>query len=144
MVSYLLDTNVLSERVARRPNATVVAKLDQLGSHCAVPAPVWHELLHGCERLPKGQRRTELELFLREVVEPVLPILPYDHAAASWHAIERARLEALGRPTPFIDGQIAAIAHANDLVLVTANTKDFAHFANLEVVDWSKPKAKRS
>ena len=48
------------------------------------------------------------------------------------------RLEALGRPAPFVDGQIAAIAHANGLALITLNVKDFARFKELDVADWSK------
>jgi len=37
-----------------------------------------------------------------------------------------------------VDGQIAAIAHVNRLVPVTANTKDFDRFRELEVENWSK------
>ena len=66
------------------------------------------------------------------------PILPYDEAAATWHGEERARLEAAGRPAPFVDGQIAAIAHAHGLALVTTNNKDFARFKGLTVENWSK------
>jgi tRNA(fMet)-specific endonuclease VapC len=65
-----------------------------------------------------------------------LPILPYDEAAAEWHAMERARLAALGRTLPFVDGQIAAIAQTNNLVLVTANAVDFRDFAGLTIEDW--------
>jgi hypothetical protein len=32
------------------------------------------------------------------------PNLPYDEAAATWHGEERARLEALGKPAPLVDG----------------------------------------
>lgn len=70
------------------------------------------------------------------------PILPYDEAAATWHGEERARLEALGQPTPLVDGQIAAIAHVNGLVLATTNAKDFARFNGLKVENWSKHRAK--
>jgi len=66
------------------------------------------------------------------------PILPYDEAAATWHGEERARLEELGRPAPFIDGQIAAIAHVHGLVLATTNDRDFARFKGLTVENWLK------
>ena len=88
--------------------------------------------------MPRGKRRAALEAYLRDVVQGSFPILPYDEAAATWHGEERARLEALGRPAPFVDGQIAAIAHVNGLVLATANDKDFTRFNGLTVENWSK------
>jgi predicted nucleic acid-binding protein len=82
------------------------------------------------------KRRTALETYLRDVVQASFPILPYDEAAAAWHGRERARLEALGRTAPYVDGQIVGIAHAHGLVLVTANVKDFAPFQELDVENW--------
>lgn len=99
---------------------------------------MWHELTFGCRRLPKGKRRSALEAYLRDVVHGSFPILPYDEAAAAWHGEERARLESLGQPTPFVDGQIAAIGHVNGLVVVTTNDKDFLRFKGLTVQNWSK------
>lgn len=65
-----------------------------------------------------------------------IPILPYDEAAARWHGQEQARLARLGRTPAFIDGQIAAIAKVNGLVLVTRNLKDFENFTELSVENW--------
>jgi predicted nucleic acid-binding protein len=52
-----------------------------------------------------------IEACLRDVVLRSFPKLPYDQAAATWHGQEQVRLEALGKPAPFVDGQIAAVAH---------------------------------
>ena len=139
---YLLDTNIVSSPVSKEPNTEIVNQLDQHGHECAIAAPVWHELTYGCRRLPKGKRRTALETYLHDVVQASFPILPYDDVAATWHGSERARLEDLGRPVPCVDGQIAAIAHTKELVLVTVNTKDFAGFRDLQVENWSKPHAR--
>ena len=65
-----------------------------------------------------------------------LVILPYDEAAADWHADERARLSAIGLTPPFADGQIAAVAAVNGLVLVTRNVADFQHFQGLTIENW--------
>jgi tRNA(fMet)-specific endonuclease VapC len=65
-----------------------------------------------------------------------LEILPYDQRAARWHAVERARLHRAGKPRPFVDGQIAAIAAVNDAVLVTRNMADFAPFQDLRIRNW--------
>ena len=140
---YLLDTSVVSSPVSKTPDADIVRRLDEHGHECAIAAPVWHELTYGCRRLPRGRRRAALETYLQDVIRASFPILPYDAAAAAWHGLERARLEALGRPAPFADGQIAAIAHVNDLVLVTLNTRDFARFKGIAVENWSKRRADR-
>ena len=63
-------------------------------------------------------------------------MLPFDLAAAQWHGRERARLMSIGRPTPVVDGQIAAIAAVNGLILVTRNTDDFAVYAGIDVENW--------
>ena len=97
---------------------------------------VWGELLYGCHRLPISRRRDTLQAYIDEVLRPSIPILPYDTAAAEWHVQERVRLEKAGTTRPFVDGQIAAIAHVNGLVLVTANVKDFQFFDGLTVEDW--------
>jgi tRNA(fMet)-specific endonuclease VapC len=135
---FLLDTNVISEPLRPKPNVGVMARLKQHERELVLAAPVWHELCHGCERLPDGKRRNAIRRYLQEVVAPSIAILPYDTSAAKWHADERARLEAIGMKTAFVDGQIAAIAKVNDLILVTANRSDFAPFAGLRLEDWMR------
>ena len=97
---------------------------------------VWHELWFGVSRLPASKKRGAIEAYLEEAVRGALPILPYDEAAASWHANERARLGKRGRPPSSADGQIASIARVNELVVVTANVKDFRRFEGLEIENW--------
>jgi len=134
----------VSSPVSREPNLEIVKQLEKHGHESAIGAPVWHELTYGCHRLPRGKRRTALETYLADVVQPSFAVLPYDEAAAAWHGRERARLENLGRPAPYVDGQIAAIAHTRGLVLVTVNARDFARFKDLQVENWSKPRAANS
>jgi len=134
---YLLDTSIVSLPIAKSPSATVIEKLAANGNHCAIAAPVWHELQYGCERMPTGKRRAAINAYLSEVVRTSFPILPYDEAAALRHATERARLESAGRPVPFVDGQIAAIAMVNNLTLVTRNVRHFERFRSLNVEDWT-------
>lgn len=135
---YLLDTSVVSSPVTKAPNVEILKRLDAHGHECAIAAPVWSELVYGCQRLARGKRREALDTYLQDVVLASFPVLAYEEAAARWHGFERARLEGLGTPAPFVDGQIAAIAHVNELVLVTTNVKDFARFKDLDVEDWSK------
>ena len=135
-MQYLLDTNVISEPLRASPDPDVMASLRQHRQAVAIPAPVWHELLFGCRRLPRSRKRSTIEAYLETVVKPTVPILPYDEVAAEWHARERARLTGQGRPTSFVDGQIAAIAVAANLVLVTRNVGDFQAYRELTFECW--------
>lgn len=133
---YLLDTNTVSEPLRPQPAAGIMRGLREHDGEIAIPAPVWHELRFGCARLPPSRRREAIERYLDSVVHASFPVLPYDREAAGRHALERARLTAAGRTPPFVDGQIAAIACVNDLILVTSNTSDFEEFQELRVQDW--------
>ena len=135
-MTYLLDTNVISEPVNLAPNPNVLGKLKEHEGALAIPSVVWHELVFGARRLPDSKRRRAIETYLFEVVEKNLPILPYDARAAALHGEERARLRGLGLEPPFADGQIAAIARANDLVLVTRNSGHFERFGGIRVENW--------
>jgi len=135
-LKYLLDTNVVSEPLRPRPSSGVLRRLRRHETEMAIPSLVWHELRFGCSRIPPSKRRSSIERYLDNVVLPNLPILDYDRHAAEWHARERARLEAAGKPASFVDGQIAAIAHAKDLILVTANAADFKRFTEVRVQTW--------
>ena len=89
--------------------------------------------------MDEGKRRTYLIQYLQylqEVFRPSMPIIPYDSLAAQWHGSARAALEAEGRPQPFADGQIAAIAATRDLILITRNTADFQLYTGLHVENW--------
>jgi len=133
---YLLDTNVLSEPLRPAPNPKILERLRRHQEHLATASVVWHELLFGCYRLPASERRSAIEEYLHNVVAASIEILPYDERAARWHAAERARLALAGRIPPFADGQIAAVARTNDLVLITLDLTDYDGFRNLRVEDW--------
>lgn len=133
---YLLDTNAISEPLRPAPSIHFMRRMQEYEGQIAIASVVWHELLYGCRRLSESKRREVIEQYLFDVVLPTIPILPYDTPAAQWHAGERARLMRLGQPPSFADGQIAATAAVNDLILVTANTADFANFDSLLIENW--------
>jgi tRNA(fMet)-specific endonuclease VapC len=137
-IRYLLDTNVLSEPIKSHPDERTITSLSDHDGELATCSVVWHELCFGVARMAATKKRSAIEAYLEEVVRRVLPILPYDQEAATWHARERARLSRRGRPPSAADGQIAAIASVNDLIVVTANVKDFRRFKDLVVEDWSR------
>ncbi|MGL5059633.1 MAG: type II toxin-antitoxin system VapC family toxin [Microcoleus sp.] len=133
---YLLDTNIISEPVRPIPNATVMTKLIEAKSTVAIASIVWQEVLLGCYRMPDSKRRRAIEAYLQEEVKVKLPILPYTQEAAEWFAKERARLIPIGLTPSYADGQIAAIAKVNNLILVTRNVADYANFQDLAIENW--------
>ncbi len=136
MSQYLIDTNVLSEPLRPKPNSDVIAKIQLNFSEIAIASVTWHEILFGCYRLQPSKKRSKIEEYLQNLVLQSFPIVDYDAQAAEWQALERSRLTKIGKPPAFADGQIAAIAKTNDLVLVTNNVSDFENFENLQVENW--------
>ena len=133
---FLIDSNVLSEPLRTKPNLQVMERLRLHSNELATASVVWHELWFGVRRLPQSRKRDVIEAYLLDYVATSVAILPYDELAARWHATERARLEGLGRPLPFADSQIGAVAAVNGLTLVTRNAVDFEAMEGLDVENW--------
>lgn len=137
-LSYLLDTNTISEMERMQPNTNIAQRISHYQGQLAISSVSWHEILYGYHRLPTSKRKERVAYFITNTVLPNLPILPYDQAAAEWFARERARLVSSGRTPVYADGQIAAIAATNNLTLVTRNTADFTDFQQLQLTNWFK------
>lgn len=133
---YLLDTNIISEAIRPQPSPNVMQQLLSARSTAAIGSVVWHEVLLGCYRMPESNRRGIIETYLQEEVKARLPILPYTEEAAEWFATEQARLIPLGLTPSYADGQIAAIAAVNNLILVTRNVSDYQNFTGLTIENW--------
>lgn len=128
-MTYLLDTCVFSELVARRPNESVtawfkVARPTQL----YVSAITIGEIKRGIEKLPDGARRRqtlsewlEEDLLLRfqgRILQLDVPVM------LEWGRLV-AGLEHQGRKLPALDSLMAAQALYHRHNLVTRNVKDF-------------------
>jgi tRNA(fMet)-specific endonuclease VapC len=120
------------------PDPAILSRLEKHQGEIATSSVTWHEILIGAGIAKSARKRDLIEKYLREVVGPTIPVLPYDAHAAEAHAAERARLSRLGKTPPFADGQIAAIARVNGLALVTRNVSDFKAFEGLEIQDWRR------
>lgn len=136
-MKYLLDTNILSEPLRPEPDDGVLRRLRDHRGEVATASVVWHEMLFACYRLPPSARRSAIQEYLDEVLRPSLSILHYDARAAEWHAAERARSAGEGRTPPSADGQIAAVARTNGLIVVTLNVAGYSGFRDVGVEDWS-------
>ncbi|MEY3288890.1 MAG: hypothetical protein RLZZ419_1132, partial [Pseudomonadota bacterium] len=109
-ISYLLDSNILSEPARLKPDDNVLQQLANHDGEYATAAIVWHELVYGCELLAASKRKKQLQSYLEMLLLNGLIVLPYDQTAAHWYAKERARLQRQGLTCAYADGEIAAIA----------------------------------
>jgi predicted nucleic acid-binding protein len=139
-VSFLLDTNVVSEWIKPRPNPGVVAWIADVDEDRVFLSVVTlAELRYGIERLAPGQRRTRLGDWL----EDELPlrfegrILNIHPAVADTCGRLVARAEAMGRPTEAMDAFIAATAEVHGLTVVTRNISDFQSLAKNVLDPWT-------
>lgn len=128
-MSFLLDTNVVSEWVRPRPDSGVIAWLAEVDEDQAFLSVVTlAELRRGIARMARSRRRTQLDEWLHRDLPLRFEnrILPIDsQVALIWGDIVSER-EAEGRPITVMDAFIAATARTYNLTLVTRNTSDFA------------------
>lgn len=122
---YLLDTNIVSEPTRRTPDPKVITNIDEKSLFSVICASVWYELQKGVELLPDGKKKSMLWNYNNDYVRTVYPILPYDEHCATIQADIFGRMIKNGTPVSASDAQIAATALANNLIIVTRNTKDF-------------------
>ena len=134
-MTYLLDTDILSNVMRRSPPNRLLVRLaavepeDQFTSSITLG-----ELLYGAYRFP--DRAATLLERIEAVIRPNLPVLPFDAAAARRYGETRAYLEGHGTPMGDADLRIASIALARGLTLVTGNVRHFRRVPNLEVENW--------
>lgn len=127
-MSFLLDTNVVSEWVKQRPHPGVVEWLAEVDEdRVFLSVATLAELRHGIERLDDGRRRRRLEAWLCDELPTRFEgrVLPVDESVANSWGVLVARREAVGRSIAAMDAIIAATAHVHALTLVTRNESDF-------------------
>jgi predicted nucleic acid-binding protein len=127
-MTFLLDTNVVSETVKRRPDEHVLAWLGtQSPKDLFLPSMAIGELIRGARRLNEPERRRRYETWIENdlVTQFEGRILPFDHNAARIWGEMMGDGDRAGRPRPAADVHIAAIASLHRLIVVTRNTRDF-------------------
>jgi toxin FitB len=138
-VSFLLDTNVVSEWVKPRPDPSVVAWLAAVDEdQVFISVMTLAELRYGIERMRPSIRRNRLAQWLRDDLPirfdgRVLSIDPI--VVDAWGKVV-ARSEAAGRPIGSMDAFIAATAEAHGLTLVTRNGSDFEASIKAVINPW--------
>ena len=124
---YLLDTNIISELTKEVQNQNVVKKIFDTQKISALSSVTWAEALYGIKRLADGKRKYNLSDFYINTVQSMYEFLDFDIHAASIYSDIKNRLEEVGKIPAELDLQIASVAIANNLILVTRNIQDFVY-----------------
>jgi toxin FitB len=129
----ILDTNVLSELMRRRPEPVVLNWLDQQTAQAVwITTITLFEARLGLALLPLGRRRAALEVAFELILRHDLEnrVLSFDVDAAAQAANLAASRQRAGRPVDMRDTQIAGIAQARRASIATRNVR---HFEGLDV-----------
>jgi len=127
-MSFLLDTNAVSEWVKPRPNPGLIGWMesaDEDGIFISIVSLA--ELHYGVERMAAGRRRSRLEQWLQHELPLRFEsrVLSVDTSVAEAWGRTVSRSEAAGRPIGAMDAFLAATAETHQLTLVTRNVSDF-------------------
>jgi predicted nucleic acid-binding protein len=128
---YLLDTNIISNVTKPSPSAALLVWMaKQPDNDLFISALTVAEIRRGLLEKPRGKKRALLEAWFTGPEGPQAlfagRVLPFDEKAVLVWARLMADGSAKGRPRSALDMIVAAVAEANDCVVVTDNEKDFA------------------
>lgn len=131
MLRFLLDTDVSIELLRKRRELPL-RRFQQHAAELALSTVTAYELWSGAERSSDPVRnRHAVDEFLS-----LLSLVDFDLEAASHAAEIRAELARAGTPIGAYDVQIAAIARARGLAVITGNVREFERVPGVRCVDW--------
>jgi len=128
---YLLDTNIISNVVKPEPSEALLIWLAaQKDDDLFIASLTVAEIQRGILEKPAGRKRRVLDAWFAGPEGPQAifagRVLPFDERAGLIWARLMADGRMAGRPRSGLDMIIASVAAANDCVVVTDNTRDFA------------------
>jgi len=126
-MNYLLDTCLVSELIKDDPDANVLAWIADIPeTSLYLSVLTLGEIHKGIEKLPQSKKRAKLHKWVNSDLRERFKnrIINLDLAVATKWGELQGKAEQAGKPMSLIDGLIAATGVANDLIVVTRNTKD--------------------
>ena len=132
-MKYLIDTCVLSDFV--KGNLNTIRKITEIDPiDLAISAITIMEIQYGILLVP-GQKSTSIKNIIDELVKTI-NVIVLDKEVALQASSIRAKLHNAGTPIGSYDVLIAATAKHHNLIMVTANTKEFERISDLRVQNW--------
>ncbi len=134
---YLLDTNIISEFIAKKPNKKVldfVKSLDEDDVYLSVMT--LGEIKFGIQKVSSHTKKEQLLLWLEDDLLQRFRgrIVDIDtDTMLIWGEINQ-HLQSIGRTIPIVDSLIASSCVAKDFTLITRNVKDFYNF-DMEIIN---------
>jgi len=131
-IEYVLDTNACIRYInGRSPQLRL--RLESMPRNLiAVSTITKAEMFYGSAKSQNPEKSRKQQLEFLETIHSI----PFDDTAAVNYGTLRAALERMGTPISGNDMLIAAIALANDLILVTHNVAEFSRVDGLKIEDW--------
>ena len=144
MTRYLLDTNIISNVTKPAPSKSLLAWMAaQVDENLFIASLTIAEIRRGVLEKPAGRKRDQLEAWFSGPDGPSAlfsgRVLSFDEKAGQIWARLMAEGTARGKPRSALDTIVAAIADANDCIVVTDNERDFA---GVEVVNPVREKSR--
>ena len=131
---YLFDTDTITNILKPSPSKALIDRIKSLTRHQQYISTITlYEIVYGAY---KSQRKEYHLNKLKGLLLPSVQLASFDAKAAYVCGAVRAGLEAKGTPLSLADLQIASIALANNLTLVTGNTRHFDRITYLHVENW--------
>ncbi len=131
-MAYLLDTNACIRLLNPGPSTVKTRLLSIPATEIYLCSIVYAEPCYGAYKSQQIKRNSQrVEQFFQQFTS-----LPFEQRAGNLAGRIRTELESQGLPIGSNDLLIAAIAIANNLVLVTHNVREFSRITDLSYEDW--------
>jgi tRNA(fMet)-specific endonuclease VapC len=131
---YLFDTDAITNILKKRPSRKLIKNIGSVSKKEGnISTITLGEIIYGAYKSSDPGFHLNN---LKTILMPMVNILSFDSRAAYFYGKIRADLEVSGKTIPHEDIQIASIASANDLIIITGNIKHFSRISGLIVKDW--------
>lgn len=131
---YLFDTDAITNILKKKPSKKLLKNIKAVSKkESNISTITLGEIIYGAFKSSNPDFHLDN---LKTILLPVINILPFNGRAAYFYGKIRAGLEADGQIISHADIQIASIAFANKLTIITGNIKHFSRIPGLVVEDW--------